>query len=112
MPRAIALWTEAAELGSINAHFMLGLRLDEGEGVEEDKALAKHHYVIPAKDGHSRARHNLGASDHHAGRKGRAFKKMMISSKMGYEGLLHAIKDMFIVGDATKVDYAEALVGF
>ena len=33
VPRAIELWTEAAELGSTEAQFILGNKYNEGEGV-------------------------------------------------------------------------------
>ena len=36
----------------------------------------------------------------------------MISAKMGDQGTLNAIKDMFMKGHATKVQYAEALMGY
>ncbi|EJK56578.1 hypothetical protein THAOC_23507, partial [Thalassiosira oceanica] len=38
MPRAIAQWTKAAELGSLKALFNLGISYENGDGVEQDKA--------------------------------------------------------------------------
>ncbi|EJK55799.1 hypothetical protein THAOC_24426, partial [Thalassiosira oceanica] len=35
VPRAIELWTEAAELGSVDAHYELGVAYYDGCGVEE-----------------------------------------------------------------------------
>ena len=36
VPRAIELWTQAAELGSLDAHSNLGDSYYNGDGVEED----------------------------------------------------------------------------
>ena len=36
----------------------------------------------------------------------------MISAKLGFEESLNGIKDMFTKGQATKAQYAEALVGY
>ena len=40
MRKAVELWTEAAELGSIEALFNLGDAYYHGDGVQEDKAKA------------------------------------------------------------------------
>ncbi|EJK53118.1 hypothetical protein THAOC_27502 [Thalassiosira oceanica] len=44
VPRAITLWTKAAELGSIKALFNLGIKYENGDGVEQDKAKAVEFY--------------------------------------------------------------------
>ena len=43
VPRAIELWTEAAELGSLDAHFHLGVVYYNGNDVQEDKPRGIHH---------------------------------------------------------------------
>ena len=43
VPRAIELYTEAAELGSEEAHFSLGVMYYHGNGVEQDEPVAVHH---------------------------------------------------------------------
>ncbi|EJK54371.1 hypothetical protein THAOC_26007, partial [Thalassiosira oceanica] len=55
MQRAIKLWTEAAELGSINALFRLGDVYNEGNGVQQDKAKAAQFWSKAAMQGHARA---------------------------------------------------------
>ena len=40
MTRAVELWTEAAELGSIDALNSLGDAYRRGDGVQEDKSMA------------------------------------------------------------------------
>ena len=52
VPRAIELWTEAAELGSIDAHHDLGFVYYNGEGVEEDKPRGIRHWQEAAMKGY------------------------------------------------------------
>ena len=64
VPRAIELWTEAAELGSLDAHYRLGLVYykfnGNGNGVEEDKPRGIHHWQQAAMKGDALSRHSLG----------------------------------------------------
>ena len=60
VPRAIELWTEAADLGSLDAHGKLGNRYYHGDGVEEDKERGTHHWQQAAMKGHVESRYNLG----------------------------------------------------
>jgi len=53
--------------------------------------------------------------DSYEARKGnycRAVRHYLISAKMGYELSLETIKEMFMAGDATKEQYAEAMRGY
>ena len=50
--KAIELWTEAAELGSLAALCNLGVAYYYGQGVEEDKAKGIRFYEKAAKQGH------------------------------------------------------------
>ncbi|EJK77468.1 hypothetical protein THAOC_00701 [Thalassiosira oceanica] len=112
-PRAIELWTEAAELGSIVAHYQLGVVYYNGFGVEEDKPRGIHHWQQAAMKGDVDSRHNLGAVERKNGNHHLAVQHCMISAKMGYElSLVDGIKDMFNEGHATKAQYAEALLGY
>ncbi|EJK66944.1 hypothetical protein THAOC_12080, partial [Thalassiosira oceanica] len=90
VPRAIELWTEAVELGLLDAHYSLGFVYCVGDGVQEDKLRGILHWQQAAMKG-----------DH-----------FMISAKMGHEKSLNEIKRMFKDGDATKAQYAEALLGY
>ena len=112
VPRAIELWTEAAELGSLDAHFQLGDTYYDGNGVEEDKPRGIHHWQQAAMKGHALSRHNLGAIEYGEGNYELAVQHYMISAKMGYEQSLNSIKRRFIKGRATKAQYAEALMGY
>ncbi|EJK47782.1 hypothetical protein THAOC_33482 [Thalassiosira oceanica] len=112
VPRAIELWTEAEELGSVNSHYRLGAIYYSGEGVEEDKERGIHHWQQGAMKGDGLSRHVLGAVEHDNGNYELAAKHYMISAKMGKEDSLNAINNMFKGGLVTKAQYAEALFGY
>ena len=114
VPRAIELWTEAAELGSLNAHHNLGVKYYTGNGVEKDKLRGIHHWQQAAMNGEalSLSRHNLGVAEFNTKNYELAVQHFLISSKMGCEGSLNIIKNMFKEGQATKAQYTEALLGY
>ena len=112
VPRAIELWTEAAELGSLDAHYNLGHTYYEGDGVEEDKPRGIRHWQEAAMKGHVQSRYGLGIVEDLHGNNQLAVQHYVISAKMGYEKSLNRIKEMFKNGHATKARYAEALRGF
>ena len=58
VPRAIELWTEAAELGSNKAHYELGRMYYTGDGVEEDKPRGIRHFQQAAMKGDVLSRYN------------------------------------------------------
>ena len=113
LPRAMELWTEAAELGSAEAHYKLGIHYFSGVGVEEDRPRGIHHWQQAAMKGHVLSRHALGSAVEFLEENyDLAMQHWMISAKMGYEESLNGIKKMFMEGHATKAQYAEALMGF
>ncbi|EJK56945.1 hypothetical protein THAOC_23068 [Thalassiosira oceanica] len=112
IPRAIELWTEAVDLGSINAHYDLGRKYYFGNGIEEDKPMGIHHWQQAAMGGDTGSRNNLGYDEYKNGNYELAVQHWMISAKMGHEKSLNNIKDMFTEGYATKAQYAESLLGY
>ena len=112
VPRAIVLWTEAAELGSIEALYELGLGFSKGERGVQDRAEAARYFELAAMKGHVAARHNLGWQECLNGNGRRAVRHYLIAARMGYKGSLDNIKIMFATGHATKKQYAEALKGY
>ncbi|EJK49150.1 hypothetical protein THAOC_32005 [Thalassiosira oceanica] len=112
VPRAAEMWTEAAELGSVEAQFRLGMRHCIGDGVEEDESKGICHWQEAAMKGHVPSRHNLGVVEFNEGNYELAVRHWMISAKMGYDVSLNYIKKMFMDGHTTKGQYAEALRGF
>ena len=112
VPRAIELWTEAAELGSANAHHDLGCAFYFGHGIEEDKPRGIQHWQQAAIKGDALGRHDLGVIELKGGKYELALQHWMISAKMGLEDSLNEIKKLFKEGHATKMQYAEALIGY
>ena len=114
VPRAMELWTEAAELGSEEAHGQLGhmYYFGHGDGVEEDKPRGIYHRQQAAMKGHATSRFFLGFVELQEGNYELAVQHYMIPAKMGYENSLNGIKKMFMEGHATKAQYAEALRGY
>ncbi|EJK43681.1 hypothetical protein THAOC_37850 [Thalassiosira oceanica] len=110
--KAVELWTEAAELGSIQALFDLGDSYDEGDGVDQDKAKAAEFWTKAAMQGHVSGRYNLGCIEFEKGNYGRSGKHLLISAKLGHKNSLEIIKNMFMRGQANKTQYAEALRGY
>ena len=111
-PRALELFTEAAGLGSVEAHCQVGVIHYAGKDTREDKQRGVHHWQQAAMKGHVESRHNLGGSEYNNGNYKLAVQHWMISAKMGYEDSLDSIKDRFMKGHATKAQYAEALRGY
>ncbi|EJK48043.1 hypothetical protein THAOC_33195 [Thalassiosira oceanica] len=107
VPRAIELWTEAAELGSLDAHCLLGIGYYIGDDVEEDEPRGIQHWQQAAMKGHAESRHMLGSVEYENGNHQLAVQHFMISAKMGNDDSLDAIKDMFKEGLATQAQYAE-----
>ncbi|EJK70006.1 hypothetical protein THAOC_08675 [Thalassiosira oceanica] len=112
VPRAIELWSEAAELGSADAHRDLGYAYYKGVCVEQDRPRGVQHWGEAAMKGHVESRRMLGVAEYDNGNHELAVQHWMISVKMGDEKSLHAIKVMLMKGHATKAQYADALRGY
>ncbi|EJK77455.1 hypothetical protein THAOC_00713, partial [Thalassiosira oceanica] len=110
--RAVKLWEEAAELGSVQALFCLGNAHHKGDGVQQDKAKAAQFWTKAALQGHVESRYSLGRIEGEKGNNDRAVRHFLISAKMGHEGSVETIKEAFKAGFATKEHYAEALKGY
>ena len=111
--KAIELWKEAAELGSIDALCDLGAMYETGKEVQQDKEKAAEFYTKAAMQGHVESRYRLGSIEGEKGNHDRAVRHYLISAKMGHEGSLEMIKraSTFYAGLVTKEQYAEALKG-
>ncbi|EJK67098.1 hypothetical protein THAOC_11912, partial [Thalassiosira oceanica] len=109
MRRAVELYTEAAELGSVEALYNLGNAYDLGKGVQQDMAKAVEFWTKAAMEGHAGSRLNLGYLEAEKGNYNRALKHWLISAKLGHEDSVENIKRMFMRGLATKEQHAEAL---
>ncbi|MEL7091496.1 MAG: SEL1-like repeat protein [Pseudomonadota bacterium] len=60
LPRAAALYEQAAQAGLADAAVSLGVLYQDGRGVPRDFARARALYEAPAAQGHARAMNNLG----------------------------------------------------
>jgi TPR repeat protein len=87
--RAMELWSQAAALGSSQAHFNLGNVFYEGGDLKK----AKFHYEAAAMAGHEAARYNLGCMEYKSGNMGRAVKHWTIAASAGSH---HAMKNLLI----------------
>ena len=112
MRRAAELLAEAAELGSIEALFALGVSYIEGEGVEVDKAKGIELFKKAAMQGDVESRYKLGCIEGNKGNLDRAMRHLLISAKMGDERSVREINKVFMAGIATKEQYADALKGY
>ena len=110
--RAIELWAEAAELGSIDAHFRLGNTYINGDGVEKDEEKGAFHWQQAAMKGDAYGRCGLGGIELLKRNCNLATKHFLISAKMGHEQSLDTIKKLLMIGRATKAQYVEALKGY
>ncbi|EJK60572.1 hypothetical protein THAOC_19046, partial [Thalassiosira oceanica] len=72
MRKAVELYSEAAELGSVETLFSLGNAYFLGEGAKEDKKKAVQLWSKAAMQGHAESRHNLGAIEMERGNRDRA----------------------------------------
>ena len=110
--KAVELWTEAAELGSVEALNHLGGAYYIGEGVEVDKIKGAEFWSKAAMQGHVDSRHYLGRDEGRKGNHERAVRHFLISAKMGLQISVEQIKKLFVGGLATKEQYTQALKGY
>jgi TPR repeat protein len=100
--KAMELWTQAAALGSGNAHYQLGALFDQGG----DMKKAKVHFEAAAMAGNEMARYNLGCMELHSGDKERAVKHWMISASAGSYSAMH----LLLVGSKTLNVSRESII--
>ena len=112
MEKAVELFTEAAELGSVDALYNLGVAYRRGDGVQEHKAKGAEFLTKAAMQGHVESRYNLSCDEFQKENYHLAVRHWMIAAKRGYKDSLEMIKTLFKGGAATKEQYAEALKGY
>ncbi|EJK61326.1 hypothetical protein THAOC_18212 [Thalassiosira oceanica] len=110
--KAVELWKEAAEFGSIDAFYLLGNAHHLGDGVEKDAKKAAQFWSKAAMQGHAEGRHNLGISEEIKGNYDNAVKNYLISAKMGYKASVQAIQRILMKGMAKIEQYMEAVKGY
>jgi hypothetical protein len=102
-------YTMAAELGDVDAHFLLGAMYFEGLGVEKDEKKWVYHCEQASNGGHPAARAVLAAHEMKNGRFERAAKHYIIAANLGHDNSLQEVKALFVKGIVSKEEYAAAL---
>ena len=95
--RAMELWKQASQLGSIDAHYFLG-NMCFAEGGNKNLKKAKFHLEPAAMAGHEVARYMLGFMDFEEGKKERAVKHWIISASAGNQHAMHQLRKFFEKG--------------
>ncbi len=108
---AFKYYSRAAVLGDMMAHFQLSRLYDEGTGVEKNEKKHVYHAEKAAIGGHPHARHNLGCTEERRGSFDRAANHYIIAAKLGDDGSLKRVKDLYQVGYVNKDDFTAALRG-
>jgi len=107
--KAFELWKRGAELGSITAHYCLGIVYRTGRGVDIDKERAAYHMKLAAIGGHEVARHALGMIELESGNIDRAMKHFMIAARSGFDESLKGVGEGCKGGFVTKDEYTSTL---
>ena len=89
--KAEELWTQAAKLGSSQAHYELGISYHEGGDLKKKKF----HYEAAAMAGNEVARFNLGFMEYLFGNMERAVKHWTIAASAGHYRAMGTIRDAF-----------------
>ena len=89
--KVIALQKQAAELGSRDAHYNLGMHYSEGGDLKK----AKFHFEISAMAGHEVSRCNLGAIESESGNMDRALKHWVIAASTGQCKAMDTLRRLF-----------------
>ena len=92
--KSIELWTQAANLGSILAHYDLGVTYEKGG----DSKKMMFHYEAAAMAGHEVARFNLGVMEGKSGKGERAIKHWTIAASAGHFTAMAALLELFEEG--------------
>ena len=105
MIKAFELLNQAAELGSVSAHYSLALAHLIGKGaschyldLNEDLEKSIHHTLLAAIGGHEAARYALGWYEEQSDNIDRAMKHYLIAAGSGYD------KSLKKVGEGYKTD--------
>jgi TPR repeat protein len=106
--KAIELWTQAADLGSSQAHYQLGCTYDEGG----DSKKGKFHFEAAAMAGHEIARHNLGYMEAQSGNMGQAVKHWMIAASAGHYGAMKNLLIAFNQGVSSRAQIDSTLEAY
>jgi hypothetical protein len=106
---AFELYTKAAELGELEAHYKLSLMFNLGYSVEKDMGKVVYHLEEAVIGGHPTARYNLGRHEWRNGNIERAVKHWVIAATQGDDESIKMLMGSFKKGMVSKEDLAAAL---
>ena len=106
--KAKELWTQAAKLGSRDAHYHLGNAYHEGGDLKK----SKFHFEAGAMAGHEEARFNLGLMEGKCGTIERAVKHYMIAASAGDCHSMHHLRFLFELGGLSRESIDSALKAY
>jgi TPR repeat protein len=106
--KAIALWKQAAELGSSSAHYHLGEYFREGGDLKK----TKFHYEAAAMLGDEVARNNLGSLEVKSGNMEQAVKHWTIAASAGSYKAMNVLKTCFEEGYVSRESIDSTLAAY
>jgi TPR repeat protein len=106
--KAMELFTKAAELGSSQAHYQVGVLCYEGG----DMKKAKFHFEAAAIAGHEEARYSLGCMEQESGIRERAVKHWMIAASAGDCYAMHALRTWFEQDHVSRAEIDSTLAAY
>jgi hypothetical protein len=110
MRKAMELFHQAAELGSVTSHGLLGTLYHSGEdGVKCSEEKASYHTLQAAIGGHNSCRHDVAVTDMKNGYTDRAMKHFLIAASDGYAPSLQIVTQSYTKNLVSKDDFAKAL---
>jgi len=101
--------TKAAELGDVDAHYLISDLYRDGQGVEKDEKKALYHFEEAAIAGHPEARFQLACYEGKNSRFDRMVKHFIISANLGHDESIQGLKLCYKEGKVSKEDFASAL---
>ena len=108
--KAFEYLSKAAELGNIDAHYLLSVMYERAQGVEKDDEEKRlYHLKVAAIAGCHFARYNLGCIEMQKDKEERALKHWIIGAKLGFDHSLERVKDAHEDGLISDVAFAEVV---
>jgi TPR repeat protein len=107
---AFEYWTKAAELGNVDAIYLLSLLYRDGRGVEKNEEKEWHQLEEAAIAGHVGARFTLAHNEKtRRGRTDRAVKHLIIAANLGCDYSMKALKQCHENGEVDDDKFTTAL---
>ena len=106
---ALKYLIDAAELGNAEAHNLLYILYQRGEGVEKDETKKIYHLEEAAIGGHAKARYKLSSYEWSNGRFDRGVKHLIISAHLGFDDAIKQLRTSYVDGLVSKEEFATAL---